>query len=180
MIMLLTMLLALQQESVMPPPPRFALPRPVANAPLARVNDNRRPAGTRSGNTLTLALDIVEAAYQPEGEHDPIVRAFAFAEPGSAPTIPGPLIRGPLGTVVKLTLRNRTDSVLKVGGLGHHPGTDTVYLAVGASREVTFTLDKVGNYFYWAGQASLDGFADRYWLDAELTGALVVDAPGAT
>ena len=41
--------------------------RHAANAPVARVNDNRRPAGTLTGKTLTLALDIVEAGYQPEG-----------------------------------------------------------------------------------------------------------------
>ena len=51
------------QESVVPPVPRAPLPRPVANAPMARVNDNRHPAGSLSGGTLTLSLDIVEAAY---------------------------------------------------------------------------------------------------------------------
>ena len=40
---------SLLQESVVPPPPRVPLPRPVANAPIAQVNDNRRPAGTLSG-----------------------------------------------------------------------------------------------------------------------------------
>ena len=64
---------ALPQESVVPPAPREPLPRPVANAPLAHVNDNRRPAGVLSGGTLTLSLDIVEAAFQAEGEHDPVV-----------------------------------------------------------------------------------------------------------
>lgn len=99
---------SLRQESVVPPPPRTPLPRPVTGAPLATVNDNERPAGTRSGNTLTLALDIVEAAWQPEGEHDPVVRILAFAEPGKPPVVPGPLLRAPRGTTVRLTLRNRS------------------------------------------------------------------------
>ena len=51
------------QESVVPPPPRDALPRPVASAPLALGNDNRHTAGTLSNGTLTLSLDIVEAAW---------------------------------------------------------------------------------------------------------------------
>src|SRR5215207_10940300 len=105
------------QESVVPPGPRVPLPRPVANAPMAQVNDNRRPAGTLSGGTLTLSLDIVEAAWQPEGEHDPVVRVLAFAEPGKAPVIPGPLLRAPVGTTVRLTLRNRSDSAVMLGGL---------------------------------------------------------------
>jgi len=105
------------QESVVPAAPRVPLPRPVANAPMAHVNDNRRPAGSLSGGTLTLSLDIVEAAYQPEGEHDPVVRALAFAESGKAPQVPGPLLRAPVGTTVRLTLRNRSDSAVMLGGL---------------------------------------------------------------
>src|SRR5262245_60208837 len=102
--------LSQSQESVVPPAPRSPLPRPVANAPLGTVNDNRKPAGTLSGGTLKLSLDIVEAAYQPEGEHDPVVRVLAFAEPGKAPVVPGPLLRAPVGTTVQLTVRNRSDS----------------------------------------------------------------------
>src|SRR5262245_62979129 len=101
---------SLMQESVMPSPPRLPLPRPVANAPIAQVNDNRQPAGTRSGGTLNLSLDIVEAAYQPEGEHDPVVRILAFAERGKLPQVPAPMIRATLGTTVRLTVRNQTDS----------------------------------------------------------------------
>src|SRR5688572_6762208 len=86
------------QESVVPPGPRAALPRPVPNAPMTVVNDNRRPAGRLSGGTLTLSLDVVEAAFQAEGEHDPVVRVLAFAEPGKAPVVPGPLLRAPVGT----------------------------------------------------------------------------------
>ena len=171
----------LLQESVVPAAPRTPLPRPAANAPLARVNDNRRPAGTLAGGTLTLALDVVEAAYQPEGEHDPVVRVLAFAEPGQTPTVPGPLLRAPLGTIVRLTLRNHTDSAVMLGGLRRSMPAerDTVHLAAGATREITFKLDRVGNYFYWAALKGLNTFAAREWLDSQLTGALVVDPVGA-
>jgi FtsP/CotA-like multicopper oxidase with cupredoxin domain len=173
--------LSLLQESVVPPPPRLPLPRPVANAPVAQVNDNRQAAGTRSAGSLTLAFDIVEAAYQAEGPHDPVVRAFAFAEPGKAPVVPGPMIRAPLGTTVRLTLRNRTDSALFVGGLRRSMPADgdTVHIAAGATREVTFQLDRVGNFFYWAALKGLSTFEDRFWLDSQLTGALIVDDPAA-
>ena len=92
---LATLLLSasLWQESVVPPEARLPLPHPVANAPIATVNDNRRPAGTRVSGTPSLSLDIVEAGYQPEGEHDPVVRILAFAETGKAPSVPGPLLR---------------------------------------------------------------------------------------
>lgn len=173
---------ALVQESVTPPPPRLPLPRPVANAPIAQVNDNRQPAGTLSNGRLTLSLDIVESGYQAEGEHDPVVRALAFAETGKAPRIPGPLLRAPLGTVVHLTIRNRSDSAVMVGGLRPSlpAGRDTLHIAAGATREVTFRLDRIGNFFYWAVLDGLTSFEDRYWLDSQLTGAFIVDAPGVS
>jgi FtsP/CotA-like multicopper oxidase with cupredoxin domain len=170
------------QESVVPPAPRISLPRPVANAPRVEINDNRRPAGQLSGNTLALALDIVEAAWQPEGAHDPVVRVLAFAEPGKAPVVPGPLLRAPVGTTVRLTVRNRSDSAVMLGGLRRSmpSGRDTLHVAAGATREVTFRLDTVGNYFYWAVLKGLSDFPDRYWLDSQLTGALIVDPAGTT
>jgi FtsP/CotA-like multicopper oxidase with cupredoxin domain len=169
------------QESVMPPAPREPLPRPVANAPLAQVNDNRRPAGTLSGRTLTVSLDIVEAAYQPEGEHDPVVRILAFAESGKAPQVPAPLLRAPVGTTVRLLLRNRSDTAVMLSGLRRSIPVerDTVHIAAGATREVTFQLDRVGNFFYWAALKGLATFEEREWLDSQLTGALVVDPAGA-
>ncbi len=169
------------QESVVSPPPRYALPRPVASAALAQVNDNRHPAGTLANGTLTLALDIVEAAWQPEGPHDPIVRALAFAEPGKAPVVPGPLIRARVGTTVRLFLRNRSDSAVVIGGLRHSMPAeqDTVEVAAGASREISFRLDRVGNFFYWGVLKGLSGYIDRFWLDSQLSGALIVDAADA-
>ena len=172
---------SLFQESVVPPPPREPLPRPVANAPMAQVNDNRRPAGTLSGGTLTLSLDIVEAAWQAEGEHDPVVRVLAFAEPGRTPQVPGPMLRAPVGTTVRLVLRNRSDSAVMLGGLrpSMPAKSDTVLVAAGATREIVFRVDKVGNFFYWGVLKGLSSFEERSWLDSQLTGALIVDAAGA-
>src|ERR1041385_3975627 len=93
--------------SVVPGPSRRPLPRPVANAALATVNQNRVPAGAFTGRTLSLALDVVEAAYQPEGPNDPVVRILAFAEPGKAPQVPGPLLRAPLGKIGRASCRER-------------------------------------------------------------------------
>jgi manganese oxidase len=171
----------LPQESVVPAAPREPLPRPVANAPLTRVNDNRHRAGSLSGKTLTLSLDVVEAAYQPEGEHDPVVRVLAFAESGKAPDVPGPLLRAPLGTTVHLTLRNRSDSAVVVSGLrrGMAADHDTLNVAAGSTREVSFSLDRVGNFFYWGGIKGVSSFDEREWLDSQLTGAFIVDSAGA-
>ncbi len=147
---------------------------------MAVSNDNRVPAGHREGNTLKLALDVVEAAYQFEGPHDPIVRVLAFAEPGKSPTIPGPLLRAPVGTTVQLTVHNKSDSAVMLGGLRHSMPSDhdTVHVAAGATREITFRLNTVGNFFYWAVLKGLSDYPDRFWLDSQLTGAFIVDPAG--
>jgi FtsP/CotA-like multicopper oxidase with cupredoxin domain len=175
------LVVGLFQESMVPPAPRARLPRPVANTPIASVNDNRVAMGRLAGKTLTAALDIVESAYQPEGEHDPVVRILAFAEPGKAATVPGPLLRAPVGTTVRLTIHNRTDSALFMSGLRRSlpAPKDTVQLAPGATREVVFELDRTGNYFYWAALKGLAASDERNWLDSQLNGALVVDSAGA-
>jgi FtsP/CotA-like multicopper oxidase with cupredoxin domain len=170
----------LLQDALVAAPPRVPLPRPVANAPTARVNQNRTPAGRLSNGVLTLALDVVEAAWQPEGADDPVVRVLALAEPGKAPEIPGPLVRAPAGTAVHLTLRNRSDSALMFGGfrLPLKIADDTLHIAAGATRELTFRLDSVGTFFYWGVLKGLRGWRSRDWLDSQLTGALVVDPVG--
>jgi FtsP/CotA-like multicopper oxidase with cupredoxin domain len=172
---------ALFQESMMPPAARVPLPRPVANAPIAVVNNNRVAMGRLTGKTLTAALDIVEAGYQPEGEHDPVVRILAFAEPGKGPTVPGPLLRAPIGTIVRLTVHNRSDSAVFLGGLRRSipANKDTVQLAPGTTREVVFQLDRTGNYFYWAALKGLSTSEERSWLDSQLNGAFIVDSGGA-
>ena len=45
------------QDAVIPPPPRLPLPRPVASAQMAAINQNLAPAGRLSKGTLTVALD---------------------------------------------------------------------------------------------------------------------------
>jgi FtsP/CotA-like multicopper oxidase with cupredoxin domain len=171
----------LLQDAVVTPPPRLPLPRPAANAQMAAVNQNRVPAGRLSRGTLTLALDVVEAAWQPEGLDDPVVRILALAEPGRAPQVPGPLLRAPVGTTVRLTLRNRSDSAVMLGGFRQElsAANDTVHLAAGATRELTFRLDSTGTFFYWGVLKGLRNYRERDWLDSQLTGAFIVDPAGA-
>jgi FtsP/CotA-like multicopper oxidase with cupredoxin domain len=128
-----------------------------------------------------VALDIVEAAWQPEGSDDPVVRALALAEPGKTPQVPGPLLRAPVGTRVHLTLRNRSDSAVMMSGFRQSlkAADDTVHLAAGATRELTFRLDSVGTFAYWGVLKGLTNFRQRDWLDSQLSGALVVDPAGA-
>ena len=153
---------ALVQESVVPPAPRVPLPRPVANAPMAQVNDNRRPAGTLSGGTLTLSLDIVEAAYQPEGEHDPVVRDPGVRRAGKGAR------RSPARCSARRwerrcgsSLRNRSDSAVM---LGRPPALDARRSRHGARRRRGDARGRrsgstrVGNFFYWGALKGLTSY----------------------
>jgi manganese oxidase len=178
----LAVALPLLQDAVVTPPARLPLPRPTANAQIASANQNLVPAGRRVRDTLTLALDVVEAAYRPEGAEDPVVRILALAERGKAPQVPGPLLRVPVGTTVRLSLRNRSDSALMFSGFrpALKAADDTLQIAAGATRELTVRLDAVGTFAYWGVLKGLTAFPQRDWLDSQLSGAIVVDPAGAS
>jgi FtsP/CotA-like multicopper oxidase with cupredoxin domain len=157
--------------------PRLPLPRPAPGAIEALANNNTRTAGTLEGRTLTLALEVIESGWHPEGEDDPDVPILAFAEAGRGPEVPGPLIRVRQGTEIHLTITNRSDSTLTLGGFrprATRGALDTLSLAPGATRELRFRLDAPGTYWYWGAMGSA-GWDDREWLDSQLNGAIVVD-----
>ena len=171
----------LLQDAIVKPPPRLPLPRPVANAPIVDINQNRIAAGGLDKGTLTVALDIVEAAWRAEGPEDPVVRVLALAERGKKPQVPGPMLRGEVGTRVKLSLRNRSDSAIMMSGFRQslREADDTLHIAPGATREISFTLDSAGSFFYWGVLKGLGSWRDREWLDSQLTGAFIVDPRGS-
>lgn len=146
----------------------------------ARANDNREPAGVLRDGVLTLNIDARLGDWHPDNDSGPGVAVPAFAEPGHAPQIPGPLIRVPAGTTIALTLRNQLASdTLVVRGLHTRPGTGApIALAPGESRSVSFRLGAPGTYYYWATTTGR-AFDYRMGYDGQLSGAIVVDEPGA-
>lgn len=159
--------------------PRIPLPKPAVGVVKAAVHQNTVSAGRMVDGRWRVELNVVESAWKPEGVDDPEVPVLAFAETGRAPLVPGPLIRVPRGTPVTITLRNKTDSALLIGGLraGMPLEKDTLHLAARGSREVQYVMSAAGTYFYW-GAFKGTGFEDRLWKDSQLNGAIVVDAPG--
>ncbi|HUR94413.1 MAG TPA: multicopper oxidase domain-containing protein [Gemmatimonadales bacterium] len=150
------------------------------------ANDNIRPAGTLRGRELRLRLDARVGMWRPDGEGEDAAGAAvpAFSEAGKPLQIPGPLVRVPVGTEIVMMVKNSLPgTVLTMHGLVSRlrpPGStpDSVAIASGASREVRFRLDAPGTYYYWGTTTGRD-FRLRTGKDAQLSGAIVVDEPGA-
>ena len=124
-------------------------------APDTRIvsNDNRRPAGTLRNGVLTVRIDARDGTWTPDGPKGHRYSVAAFAEVGKTATTPGPLLRVPLGTEVRATVRNTLGKTLWMYGLGAKRGiaSDSVGIAPGASHEFRFRPDAPG-LFYYAGR----------------------------
>ena len=143
------------------------------------ANDNRRPAGTLRNGVLTVSLEARSGTWYPEGPNGKALDVAAFGEPGRAPQNPGPLIRVPVGTEVRATVRNALDVPMTLYGFGASRGvSDSVSIAPGASRELRFTAGTPGTYYY-AGRTTPAPLAGRVNDGSQLNGAIVIDPVGA-
>ncbi|MGQ0642454.1 MAG: multicopper oxidase domain-containing protein [Gemmatimonadaceae bacterium] len=165
-------------------------------------NDNRMPAGVLREGTLDLRLEARSVSWRPDNDTANTPTVLAFAEEGRRPSIPGPLIRVPQGTEVRITVRNSIPESAHVGlppnrqrdGVtssfagpeltvhGLRAGTvpnDFLHIPRGTVREVRFRADEPGTFLYW-GAMSRRGLDVRTGADAQLTGAIVVDPIGST
>ena len=152
----------------------------VKRLPDISSNDNRRPAGTLANGTLVLQLRAAVGVWRPEKDKGPSLEVEAFAEVGSALTVPSPLIRVPEGTEVVATIANELTHALRVHGLCTRGGPACAPLEIpaGESREARFATGPAGTYHYWATTTGMPlGF--RGAGDTQLSGAFIVDPPGA-
>lgn len=139
--------------------------------PAARLNDLTAATGEWTGDTLDVALDLVNAAWMPRGESGPRIPVAAFAEPGGEPVVPAPLIRVRQGSVVRLTVTNR---LMVAAGL-HSPldaasgAMDGSALEAGESRTYTFHAAQPAASVYGA---RLDGIGG---MQGASRGPIIVD-----
>jgi len=147
--------------------------------PVIEANDNRRPAGTLRHGVLTVSLEARSGTWYPEGPNGKTLDVAAFGEPGRALQNPGPLIRVPVGTEVRATVRNALDVPMTLYGFGASRGlSDSVSIAPGASRELRFTAGAPGTYYY-AARTTPAPLAGRVNDGSQLNGAIVIDPAGA-
>src|SRR5687768_1128937 len=86
------------------------------------TNDMRAPAGKLSNGVLTLQLEARNGLWYPDGAKGMARPVAAFAELGRALQNPGPLVRVPVGTEIRITLKNTLDKPLWMFGLGEQRG----------------------------------------------------------
>ena len=173
-VLLVSFACAHAQETAGPKPLQAALPR-------IEANRNLSPAGQLQDGVLTVRLEIRAGDWHPEAETGPTVVVQAFAEEGRGLQIPGPLIRVPEGTEVRATVRNVLDKgTARVYGLHGRPGDGKQPLEIpaGEIREIRFKLTSPGTYHYWATTTGTH-LESRFFADSQLSGALIVDPPGA-
>jgi FtsP/CotA-like multicopper oxidase with cupredoxin domain len=155
------------------PPARQALP-------VAAPNDNRVAAGTLRDGALNISLEATRAMWHPDGDSLPGLPVEAFAEPGRAPSAPGPLIRVPQGTTIRARIRNGLEGdtltfVLPASLSGaERTGLDSVVVPPGEARELVVRAARPGNFAYRAfGRSQLDR---AFRIRGLLGGAIIVDS----
>ena len=158
-------------------------------APTASVNDNRTPAGELKNGVLTLRLELVPSSWYPEQDGGKSFPVYAFAEKGKAPQIPGPMVRVPQGTEVRVELHNTLPTAMFVRGF---PTSEPVSIAPGGTNQVRFTANAPGTFYYSARSckmsirdigllsivADLSMGENPFEIESQMEGAFIVDAPG--
>lgn len=176
------LLIALLQITALAPramPSHAHTPAPAAAVP----NDNRTAGGQLVKGVFTINLEARDALWYPEGSGGPPILMHAFAEAGGPARAPGPMIRVPAGTEMRVTLRNALTIPLRISGLQDRSeaAIDSVVIAPGATRTFEFRADIPGTYLYWGRTDPRPPLpVPGAMKDAILNGAFIVDPVGTT
>jgi FtsP/CotA-like multicopper oxidase with cupredoxin domain len=162
-------------------PARFGAPP--AALPLVRPNANTARAGVLHDGVLIVALEAKKSTWRLDGPDHPAMSIEAFSEPDKPPLMPGPLVRAPAGTEIRLSVRNSLSVPLTFllpaaihRGPDRFTATDSVVVAPGAVGLLTTKASVPGNYIYRATTPS--GTSKAWKLAGLLGGALVIDSAG--
>jgi len=147
-----------------------------AESPTIVPNSNTSPAGRLDNGVLTLDLEAVRAKWHSGAGMTPGNEIDAFAEAGKSPTMPGPLVRVPAGTEVRVRIRNTLTHRITFFLPDPESGEDSVVIGAGASGQLSARLTSPGNYIYRATDTT--AIATTLSMDGALGGAIVVDTAG--
>jgi manganese oxidase len=145
---------------------------------VAVTNDHREIAGALRHSEYTLALELRRATWRPNAPSALDVEVQVLAEAGKPASVPGPLIRVPAGTRLRITVRNTLADRATVHGLHDHGGArDSIVLAAGESRDVRFVAQRAGTFAYFARTVNTPGLLGRR-DDSQMVAAFIVDSAG--
>jgi FtsP/CotA-like multicopper oxidase with cupredoxin domain len=142
-------------------------------------NRNTSSAGVLGQGALTVTLIAMRATWNLDGDGRAGMAIEAFAEDGKAPSIPGPLLRVPRGTEIRLRVRNTLAQPIAmqvpatIHGAADATAFDSVVIAPGAVGEVRIHATAPGNYIYRATTST--PLSDVTGYAGLLAGAIVVD-----
>lgn len=148
--------------------------------PLVRPNRNVERAGVLRDGVLTVALVARESSWQLDGPGRPAEMVEAFAEPGKPPVAPGPLVRAPAGTEIRISVRNELGSPLtflvpaSVRGSPDQHGDDSIVVTPGSVATLSTRATTPGNYAYRATTPDRVNLVND--VAGALAGALVIDS----
>ncbi|MFI5241764.1 MAG: multicopper oxidase domain-containing protein [Gemmatimonadales bacterium] len=142
-------------------------------------NDNTHSAGRLDKGVLTVSLEARTGEWRPEESAGPAIPVAAFAVVGGSLQTPGPLLRAPVGTEIRVTMHNALTVPMWVYGLGEKHGyADSVQLAAGATHDFRFRATTPG-ISYYAARTTTAPVIFRATDDSQLNGAIVIDPPNA-
>jgi FtsP/CotA-like multicopper oxidase with cupredoxin domain len=123
---------------------------------------------------LRLELEAKLAVWHPDGDSLPGIAIETFAERGKRPRVPGPLVRVPVGTEIRASVRNALErDTLTL----HFPGADSLVVPPGRKRELRTRATAPGTFLYRAVTST--PLHRQLQLGGVLAGAVVVDSAGA-
>lgn len=147
---------------------------------VVQPNPNVERAGVLEGGVLTVALDARLSSWYPHGTDHPPETIAAFAEAGKSSLMPGPLVRAPAGTELRLSVHNSLSKPLTffVPAAVHAGGQDlaaqdSLVIAPGAVGTLSTRAVVPGNYLYRG--TIPDGASEKAGLTGVLAGAIVID-----
>lgn len=95
--------------------------------PVVQPNSNTESAGLLRGGVLTVTLEAKESQWRSDGLDSHSMILEAFSEPGKPPLVPGPLLRVPAGTEIRLSVRNALSVALGTGTTVPVPNADFLH-----------------------------------------------------
>lgn len=152
--------------------------------PVVRANPNTERAGTLHDGVLTVTLEAKKTLWHLNGPTRAPMTIAAFAEPGNEPLMPGPLLRAPAGTRLRISIRNLLGLPLTFlvptsmrDGPDPSDAMDSIVVAPGTVGTLTTRANVAGNYIYRA--TAPDGASKVDAVAGLLDGAIVVDTARA-